>query len=250
MTYHYNGEVVLVTGGTGSIGQQLVKRLLEENLKVAFTYFKNHQLANAMVDQLGGPDRVLAILDNSNSLEETNQVVARINRHWGPVDFLVNNAGLIRDKAFFNMQEEDWQDVLRVDLEKALAFSRAVIFEKLKAKNGAIVNISSVAALSGSVGQVNYSTAKAGLLGLTKALAREVGPFGIRVNALAPGYIESAMTASMHPSIKEKAYNRVLLGRFGQADEIAGVVAFLLSEAAQYMTGQTIVVDGGLTLAT
>lgn len=248
MTNYYNGEVALVTGGTGNIGQKIVKRLVDDRLKVAFTYYKQQQVAKSIVKELGGPDRVLAIQDKEGTLEQAYAIVDKIKQHWGPVHFLVNNAGLIRDCAFLNMAEEDWQKVLSVNLEKTLAFSRAIIFDAMKYKQGVIVNMSSIAALAGSHGQVNYAAAKAGVIGMTRALALEVARHRIRVNAIAPGYIESAMVDSMKDQVKEKALNLIPIARFGKPEEIASATAFLLSEGAAYITGQTLVVDGGLVM--
>ncbi len=248
MTYTYDGEVVLVTGGTGALGQAMVRRLRAEGLKVALTYAHQKATAERLVEENGGPGQVLALRDEGTTLNSVRQLVEQVNQKWGSIHFLVNNAGIIRDVSFVHMEEEDWQKVLAVNLEKALAFCRAVIFDMVKAKQGTIVNISSVAALAGSKGQVNYASAKAGLLGMTKALAREFGRHGLRINALAPGYIESAMTASLGPAKLEEVKGLIPLRRLGHPEEVAAAAAFLLSREAGYVTGQTLVIDGGLVM--
>lgn len=248
MSYSYNGEVVLLTGGTGTLGQAMVKRLTGEGLKVALTYAHQEKVADRLIKDNGGLDRVMALHDEVATLNHARLLVEQVREKWGPVHFLVNNAGIIRDVSFVNMEEEDWQSVLSINLDKALAFCRAVIFDMVKYKQGSIVNMSSVAALAGSKGQVNYASAKAGLIGMTKSLAREFGRHGLRVNAIAPGYIDSAMTAGLGEAKLQEVQGLIPLGRLGRPEEIAATVAFLLSREAGYITGQTLVVDGGLVM--
>lgn len=160
----------------------------------------------------------------------------------------MNNAGLTRDKLVMMMSEEDWSEVIRTNLTGAFNFSRAAVFNMMKAKRGVVLNISSISGLVGMAGQVNYSAAKAGLIGMTKALAKEVGRHGVRVNALALGFIETDMTAALPAENRAAALNLIPLGRFGQTGDVAPMAAFMLSEAAGYITGAVIQIDGGLAM--
>ena len=167
---------------------------------------------------------------------------------FGHIDGLVNNAGLTRDKLLVMMSEDDWGEVIRTNLTGAFNFARAAVFMMMKAKRGSIINVTSISGLVGMPGQVNYSASKAGLIGMTKAMAKEVGRLGVRVNALALGFIETDMTAALPAENRSAALNMIPLARFGQVQDVAPVAAFLLSDAAAYITGAVIQVDGGLAM--
>lgn len=242
----FSGRVAMVTGGTGDIGQAVLRRLTQAGLQVAFTFHSNQDAAQALCREIG--EQVKAFQVQRNDLAEAREIIATLRQDWGPVDYLVTCAGLIRDRMFVRLEEEDWRDVLDANLHGAFVFSRAIVFEQLKQQKGAMVHVSSVAALTGAAGQTNYAAAKAGILGFTKSLARETGPFGIRVNAVAPGYIQSRMTDQLPEKIKKRAHHLIPLARFGTPEEVAAAIVFLLSEEARYITGQVLVVDGGLVM--
>jgi 3-oxoacyl-[acyl-carrier protein] reductase len=175
-------------------------------------------------------------------------MVNAVKGGFGRIDGLVNNAGLTRDKLLVMMSEEDWSEVIRTNLTGAFNFARAATFMMMKAKRGAILNVTSVSGLTGIAGQVNYSAAKAGLIGMTKAMAKELGRLGVRVNALALGFVETDMTAALSAENRAAALSLIPLGRFGTVEDVAPVAAFLLSDAAAYITGAVIQVDGGLAM--
>jgi 3-oxoacyl-[acyl-carrier protein] reductase len=216
---------------------------------VAFNYLKSDEQAREVcseIEALGG--RALGFKLDVADLNGVRDMVSTVKREFGSIDGLINNAGLTRDKLLMAMTEEDWSEVIRTNLTGAFNFARAAIFMMMKAKRGAIVNITSVSGIAGMAGQVNYSAAKAGLIGMTKAMAKEVGRMGVRVNALALGFIETDMTASLAGEHRAAAFKLIPLGRFGSVQEVAPMAVFLVSDAASYITGAVIQVDGGLAM--
>jgi len=242
------GKTVLVTGGNRGIGKSIVKLLAQYGLNVAFTYNHNEAQAIELINSLNFEGvSVHPYKMNLENEEEIYTVVERIEADFGGIDYLVNNAGIIRDSYMLLMSTSDWNKVLSTDLTGTFLLTKEVLPLMLAKKSGAIVNISSIAGLVGVEGQTNYCAAKAGLIGLTKALAKEVAGKGIRVNAIAPGYVETDMISGIDINSNSEYLEKIPLKRVANPDEIASVVLFLLSEGASYMTGTTIEVDGGLT---
>lgn len=240
-------KVAIVTGGSRGIGKAIVLELVRAGASVVFTYLKSDEAAALLLDEIketGG--KAEAIKSDSRQYANAKLVVEEAIKKFGKVDILVNNAGIIKDKALMLMEPADWQDVIETNLTGYFNMSKACIVGMLKQKEGNIINISSVAGVVGTPRQVNYASAKAGIVGLTKSLAKEVASYNIRVNAVAPGYIETDMTKDLKK--KEELLKMVPCGRLGKPEEVARVVAFLAGDESGYITGQVIKVDGGLAI--
>jgi 3-oxoacyl-[acyl-carrier protein] reductase len=245
--YLFLNKVVIVTGGARGIGRSIVLALCKEGADCAFTYTKNPSAAESLTKEIQrmGRKAVPFQLD-VRDFEGTKTFVEEVKKEFGRIDILVNNAGITRDKSLMMMDKEDWSEVIDTDLTGVFNTTRACIITFLKQKSGNVVNISSVSGIHPLPGQVNYAAAKAGVIGFTKSLAKEVAPHNIRVNAVAPGFVDTDMTAALSETYREKAMKMIPLGRFGTSDEVAQAVAFLVSEASRYITGQVIQIDGGL----
>lgn len=241
---------VLVTGGSRGIGAALVRSLARAGARVGFTYARRSEDAEALCAELeDAPGKVYARACPSEDFAAVQETVAAMEERLGPLWGLVNNAGITRDRMFVALSHDDWRRVLDVDLDGAFHFCRAVAFGLAKRKAGRIVNVSSVSGIRGTKGQANYAAAKAGLLGLTRSLAAEFAQRSITVNAVAPGFIETEMLDELKPAVREGLLKRIPLGRLGSSEEVARSIQWLLSEEAAYVTGQTLVVDGGLSIA-
>ena len=240
-------KVALVTGGTRGIGRAIVFDLVQNGAKVLFTYLQSDESAGIILDEIKElKGEAEAIKADVRLYDDAKRVVEETLSKFGRLDILVNNAGIVKDKALMLMDPADWAEVINTNLTGYFNMSKASIVTMMKAKQGVIVNISSVAGVVGTARQVNYSSAKAGIIGLTKSLAKEVGPYGIRVNAVAPGYIETDMTKDLKQ--KDDFIKKIPFGRFGKPEEVANVVSFLASDDAKYITGQVVKVDGGLAI--
>ena len=239
------GKVAVVTGGAKGIGKAIAIRMVQNGAKVAILDMADAGEATAQELQALGGSAVFVKVDIS-SAEQAKEAVAAAEKALGPVDILVNNAGITRDGLLALMSESDWDLVMAVHMKGTFLMSKAVIRGMLKRRSGSIVNISSVVGRRGNAGQVNYSAAKAGLIGFTKSLAREVASRNVRVNAIAPGYIETDMTAALDESARNAIIGQIPLGRIGSPEAVADAVAFLVSDAASFITGAVLPVDGGL----
>lgn len=240
------GKVAVITGGSRGIGRAIAMRLSAEGAKVAICG-RNLAAAEEVVAEIEatGATGMAVAADVSRESDAEALIQASIKR-FGRLDILVNNAGITRDGLLVRMKEEDWDAVLDVNLKGAFFTTRSALRPMLRARGGRIVNISSIAGTMGIPGQANYSAAKAGLIGFTKAVAKEVASRSITVNAVAPGFIETEMTAVLSEDRKKIYLSQIPLGRFGDPTEVAALVSFLVSEAAGYITGQVITIDGGL----
>lgn len=247
--FDLTGQSAVVTGGARGIGRSIAIALATAGADVLITYKGNAAAAEATVAAIAATGRKgVALQADAADPDVAVTVVARAIEAFGKVDILVNNAGITRDTLILRMTPEQWREVLDTNLSGAFYMTKAAVKEMLRAKSGRIINITSVSGQAGNAGQANYSSAKAGMIGLTKATAREVASRGITANAVAPGFITTELTADLPDAIKEGVKAQTPLGRFGEPDEIAAAVVFLASKEAGYITGQVLGVDGGLVM--
>jgi len=237
-------KVVLITGASGGIGKAIAKKFATAGAKVALNDIAPaEENLKKLAEELGSR----YFLADVSKLEEVEKMVENIQKEFGRLDVLVNNAGITQDRTLAKMTKEEWQKVIDIDLTGVFNCSKAVL-PLIIANQGKIVNISSLVGQRGNFGQTNYAAAKAGIIGFTKALSKEVGRFGVTVNAIAPGFIETRLTENLPPELKETIKKFTPLGRFGKPEEIANLIFFLASEEASFITGAVINIDGGLPL--
>jgi len=241
-------RVALVTGGSSGIGRAIVAALVRAGAAVVFTYRANAAGARALVDTLAPAGRVVAVQGDVVSEADVARWVAETVGRFGRLDILVNNAGIVRDRLVLRMSPEDWQAVIETNLAGAARCCRHAAPHLAASGGGRIITIASVAGVVGSAGQANYSAAKAGVIGLTEALARALAPQGVTVNAVAPGAIDAGIVAGLPDEARRRLLAAIPMGRMGTAEEVAALVVFLAGPQAGFITGQTIIIDGGATI--
>ncbi|HEU0020431.1 MAG TPA: 3-oxoacyl-[acyl-carrier-protein] reductase [Dehalococcoidia bacterium] len=242
------GKVALVTGSSRGIGAAIACRLARSGASIGVNYNHNQDAAEQVVTNIvaAGGD-AFALAGDVSQEESAHAVVKQANQRWGRIDILVNNAGITRDRLLLRMTLEDWDQVLDVDLRSAFLCTKFVMPQLIKRRRGRVINISSVVGIGGNPGQANYAAAKAGLIGFTKAVAREVASRNVTVNAVAPGFIDTGgMVEQLTEQARQQILARIPLGRFGSGGEVAEVVAFLCGKGGDYITGQVLTIDGGL----
>jgi len=244
--FSLTGKVALVTGASRGIGKAIATQLQALGATVVGTATSDHGAAK-IAEYLGaGSSKGMGLVLNVTNDDSIAEMFAAIKEAHGGIDILVNNAGITRDNLFMRMKDDEWQDIINTNLTSVFKVSKAAIRPMMKKRSGRIINIGSVVGSMGNAGQVNYATAKAGLLGFTKSLAREIASRGITVNTIAPGFIDTDMTQTLTDEQKEGIFSQVPANRLGKPEEIASTVAFLASDAAAYITGETIHVNGGM----
>lgn len=242
-------RTALVTGGTRGIGRAIVLALANAGAKVAFTYRSSDAEAEALRDELTALGvEALAFKGDAADMEHATSTVDAVVKAWGRLDILVNNAGITRDNLMLRMSEQDWDAVIGTNLKAVFNFSKASYRTFMKQRSGRIVTISSVVGVMGNPGQTNYAASKAGIIGFSKSLAKELGSRGITVNVVAPGFVATDMTAALNDAAKDAMLGSVPLGRAATPEDIAGAVLFLASPLASYITGHVLHVDGGLAM--
>ncbi|MEO0096234.1 MAG: 3-oxoacyl-[acyl-carrier-protein] reductase [candidate division WOR-3 bacterium] len=240
-----NGKIALITGGASGIGAAIAKRFIESGA-VALIVDIDQELGKATTQQLG--ENAYFYFLNIADEKSVNETVERIMNDFTKLDILINNAGITNDKLLVRMTREDWEKVININLTGTFLMTRAVVKYMMKQRFGRIINIASVIGLIGNAGQANYAASKAGIIGFTKSCAKEFASRNIKVNAIAPGFIETRMTENLPDEIKQAYFKLIPLGRFGKPEDVANLALFLASDQADYITGQVIAVDGGMVM--
>ncbi len=242
-------KVALVTGASRGIGREIAKRFAEQGANVAFTYLSSIEKGQALEAELAAYGiKAKGYRSDASDFAAAEQLVVDVVADFGTLDILVNNAGITRDTLLMRMSEEQWDEVLRVNLKSVFNLTKAATKPMMRAKSGSIINMTSVVGLMGNAGQANYSASKAGIIGFTKSIAKELGSRNIRSNAIAPGFIETEMTGELNEKALEDWLKNIPLKRAGQGEDVANACVFLGSDMSKYITGQTLQVDGGMLM--
>ena len=245
-----DGRVSLITGGSRGIGKAISLQFANQGIRVAVNYVSNRTAADEVVKLVeDAGSSAIAVQGDVTKRADVERIFAESAAALGPVEILVNNAGIISDSLLMRMSDEDWDSVIDLDLRSTFLCTREAVRTMVRSRWGRIINIGSVVGLRGNSGQANYAAAKAGMVGFTQSIAKEVGSRNITVNCVAPGYVETDIVEDLPKELKQAIMDRVPIGRFGYPEEIAGMVGFLASDAASYVTGQAIAVDGGLVIS-
>ena len=243
------GKVALITGASRGIGKSIAQRFVQEGATVAFTYRASEEKAQALEKELtalGGTAK--GFKSDAGSLEQSEALVKQVVEAFGTVDILINNAGITQDTLLMRMSEDQWDDIMQVNLKSCFNLTKGVLRTMLKARSGSIINMSSVVGIQGNAGQANYAASKAGILGFTKSVALELGSRNIRCNAIAPGFIETEMTDALDEETVQGWRDAIPLKRGGKPEDVADACVFLASDMSTYITGQTLSVDGGMRM--
>ncbi len=241
-------HICLITGGSRGIGAGIVRRFVEQGAIVYFTYLRSSATADELVASLSGPGKAIPLQSDAAKYDEAQKVIDQVIAEAGKLDVLINNAGITSDGLMLRMSEQQWDDVIQANLKSVFNLTKHALRPMLKNRSGSIINMSSVVGVFGNAGQANYAASKAGILGFTKSVAKEVGSRNIRCNAITPGYIETEMTDQLEPAIKESFLQNIPLKRMGTPEEVANLALFLASPLAEYITGQVVSVCGGLNV--
>jgi 3-oxoacyl-[acyl-carrier protein] reductase len=245
--FDLTGRATLITGASRGIGRAIALQLARQGASIAVNYLKNERAAKEVQETIRSYEGQAILVQGDISVpEQADRVVDTTHEAFGRLDILVNNAGFNRDTLLLRMSVQDWDEVMAINLRAAFLCTKAALRYMLRQRWGRIVNIGSVSGIAGNAGQANYAAAKAGLIGFTKAVAREMGSRSITANVVAPGLVRTELTEDIHPQIVEMAMQRIFVGRLGTPEDIAACVAFLASEEASYISGQVLPVDGGL----
>ena len=240
------GKTALITGAARGIGKAIALKFAEEGANIAFTDLAVNEETEAEIAALGVKAKSYA--SNAADFQQTEEVVKAVKEEFGSIDILVNNAGITKDGLMLRMTEQQWDAVIAVNLKSAFNFIHACVPVMMRQRGGSIINMASVVGVHGNAGQANYAASKAGLIALAKSIAQEMGPKGIRANAIAPGFIETAMTAQLSDEIREEWKKKIPLRRGGQVDDIANTALYLACDLSSYVSGQVIQVDGGMNM--
>jgi 3-oxoacyl-[acyl-carrier protein] reductase len=240
------GKVALITGATRGIGKGIAEVFAKEGAQLAFTYAGSVDKAKAMEEELGKLTTVKSYQSDASDYDAAQQLVADVLAEFGKIDILINNAGITRDNLMLRMSKDDWDTIIKVNLDSVFNLTKAVIKPMMKAKTGSIINMTSVVGIKGNAGQANYAASKAGVIGFSKSIALELGSRNIRCNAIAPGFIETEMTAALDEKTVQGWREAIPLKRGGQPEDVANACVFLASDLSSYITGQVLNVDGGM----
>lgn len=245
----FRGKNILITGGSRGIGRAISLKMASLGGNIAINYARNAEAARQTakeIEELGG--KAVIVQCDVGSYRQVDAMIHQIRESMGDVDILINNAGITRDNLLMRMSEEDWDDVMNTNLKGVYNCTKAVIRPMMKKRYGKIINVSSIVGITGNAGQSNYAAAKAGIIGFTKAMAKELAPRKINVNAVAPGFITTDMTEVLPDEIKKRILSNIPMNQFGTPEDVAEAVAFMASERARYITGQVIHIDGGMVM--